>query len=352
MRKELYKLDCNGKVREWTCWTEDSNLIIRFGLLNGSKVFERYTLASPQEAEVQAERRCTKQMKRRGYIETIPTSKPFGPMLAHTFQDHNHHMPDKVIFQPKFDGFRCIGSKVKMTTRTNVELPAFPHIQYALSFLPEDILLDGELYVHESRFQRIMKSRRSIASQDSLFIQYHVYDCVEENLSYNDRRILISEVIIEMMDEYEKKPFVAGGFPIPFPIQSVRSVYGDKSETQKYHDLWKGENYEGVMIRNPDATYDIDTRSYALQKYKMADKDYFKIVDVIASPKRKNEGVLVCKTTKGVTFKCTIAGTKVMKEQALRNPLFFVGKFMLIEYRGISEEGKPTHAVGIELINP
>ncbi len=165
-------------------------------------------LSSPQEAEEAARRRITKQISRRGYTEHLPTSRILRPMLAHRFQDHASKLPEKVIMQPKLEGYRCLGSKNSMLTRTNSPLPAFPQIAHCLSFLPDDIILDGEIYNHGTRFQTIMKSRRDMHSEDSLAMEYHVYDCVEPSMPYSSRRVLISEVVLEMMDQYEKSPFL------------------------------------------------------------------------------------------------------------------------------------------------
>lgn len=341
----LYKLDAANKVREWCCWTEDNTLIIRFGLLNGQKVFERTELSSPQRAEEEAKRCIRKQQERKGYTSHIPTSRELRPMLAHRFQEHSSKLPELVIIQPKLNGYRCLGTKFRMETRTTLSLPSFPQVQHCLNMLPEDIILDGELYNHNTRFQSIMKSRTSIPTKDSLFTEYHVFDCVED-MPYIKRRVLLSEVIMELMDKYQKNPFIAYDQPIPFPLQTVPSTSAKVTDAAKYLDKYLSERYEGIMLRDPQAHYEIDVRSYSLQKYKLRESDYFKIVDIIPAPRRSKEGLMVCIMPNGVTFKSAIKGSQVQREMALRYPMNYIGKFAFVEYAEISVDGKPIQGVG------
>jgi len=352
----LYKLDSNNKVREWTCWTEEDPtnrgkflVIIRHGLMIGSQVFEKQLLDTEEQAKTEASRRIRKQKERKGYTDYVPTERPLKPMLAQTYQDHVGKMPETVIFQPKLDGYRCLGAKARMETRTSVPLPAFPHIQHALSFLPEDVILDGELYNHNSRFQQIMKSKTGMHSLDSFMIEYHVFDCVEPALSFSDRRVSLAETVLDLMAKYEQTPFYVRGQVIPFPIMPVKTFAGKLSETENYYNKFINEKYEGVMLRDPSAKYELDHRSYGLLKYKKRDSDYFKIIDVIPGKRRKDEGVLVCKTAKGISFNCTFAATAAQKSMIINKPELVIGRFIRVEYLGWTDDHKPRNAQGIEL---
>lgn len=345
----LYKLDCNNNVREWVCWNEDNILHIRYGLLNGKKVFERQVLPSPEDAEEQVRRRTEKQLNRKGYHKTIPKSRTLMPMLAHRYQKHADKLPEKVLIQPKLNGYRCLGSKTKMQSRTNTKLPAFPHIQHCLSLMSEDFILDGELYNHGSRFQSIMKSRTHLATEDSLMIEYHVFDCVED-LPYHQRRVIVSELMIELQDRYEKKPYIAYQRPVPFPILPVPTTLINVSEIETYHTKYEADGYEGIMIRNPDAHYEIDTRSYNLLKYKKREQEFYKIVDVIPGPRRKEHAVFVCELPNKRTFNCTPKADAYTKVLYLKTPALVLGKFAKVEFQGETDDGLPSHAVAIEVL--
>lgn len=355
MRTTLYKLDCNNNVREWTIWIEEHPtksgwlLVIRYGLLNGQKVFEKYDHDVKETAETDVKRRIRKQLERKGYHTEIPTKRTLKPMLAHTFQDHRDKMPETIIYQPKLDGYRCLGMQNKMVTRTNVPLPAFPHIQHTLSLLPEDIILDGELYNHNSRFQTIMKSRCGFPSTDSFMVEYHVFDCVEPTLPYKTRRVMLADLMIELMDKYEQRPYWLNGQILPFPLITTPTYAGKLTEVENYYNKFIADNYEGVMLRDPDSHYEIDQRSYSLLKYKKRDQDYFKIVDVVAGNKRKTEGVLVCIDSKGMSFNCTFAASVDQKRYIFSNPTSVIGRFILVEYLGLTDSGKPRNAQGLRL---
>ncbi len=353
----LYKLDSNNQVREWSCWTEEDPtnrgkflVLIRHGLMIGQQAFAKYLFDTEELAEIEAKRRIRKQIQRRGYTDYIPTSRPLKPMLAQTFQDHRDKMTENVIFQPKLDGYRCLGAKSKMVTRTSAPLPAFPHIQYALSFLPEDMILDGELYVHTMNFQRIMKSRTIVPTQDSFLIEYHVFDCVEPALSFSERRVVIADMLVEIMAKYEEKPYYLQGQVIPFPILPVKTFAGKLSETENYYNKFVADNYEGVMIRDPQAKYELDHRSYGLLKYKKRDSDYFKIIDVIPGKRNKAEGVFVCKTVNGISFNCTFAAPASQKSLIFAKPHLVIGRFVRVEFFGWTDDHKPRNAQGIEIV--
>lgn len=357
MKTTLYKLDSNNQVREWSCWAEeDPNnrgkflVIIRYGLMIGQQIFEKYQFDTEELANTESKRRIRKQIQRKGYTDHIPTSRPLRPMLAHTYQDHYGKMPETVVFQPKLDGYRCLGSKTRMETRTAVMLPAFPHIQYTLSLLPEDTILDGELYMHNMRFQQIMKSRTHTPIMDFHAIEYHVFDCVEPSLTFSERRVTLAETIMDLMAAYDKKPYFVNGQLVPFPILPVKTFVGKLSETENYFNKFISEQYEGVMLRDPNSHYELDCRSYGLLKYKKREFDYFKIVDVIPGKRSKSEGVLVCKTDKGITFNCTFATTAAQKSLILAKPNLVLGRFIKVEYLGWTDDNKPRNAQGVELI--
>lgn len=345
-------MDSRGEIREWAIWSENETVFIRHGLLNRSttKVFERILCESSTDADNQAIRRYNKQRDRKGYTEAIPTCKPFLPMLAQRVQEHMDKIPENVIYQPKLDGYRCLGANSFMKTRTNSPLPSFPHIQKALSYLPDEIVLDGELYQHGSRFQHIMKSRSDLRTADSIAIEYHAFDIVDENLPFKSRRIRLAEVMLDVMDAYEKDPYICQGRPLAFPIHCVQTSAGKFHELENYHTKYKAEGYEGVMVRLPDSVYEIDVRSYGLFKYKKVDQDWYSIFGVEPGPKDKTMGVLVCQTRSGMLFRVNLKGSDTQKKNMLRYPHTVVGKRAMIEYLGLTENGIPRNAVATQII--
>src|SRR5215213_9747513 len=84
----------------------------------------------------------------------LPVMPPVQPMLAKSVKgipDPARH--DGLIFEPKWDGFRCIvfrdGDEVELTSRNTKPLTRyFPELVEAIKRqLPERIVLDGEVFV-------------------------------------------------------------------------------------------------------------------------------------------------------------------------------------------------------------
>lgn len=348
----VYKMDSRGEIREWAIWTENNTIIIRHGVLNkrSSLVFDKVECESESDADIKAERRLTKQIERKGYTIAIPKSKPFRPMLCQRLQENMDKLPENVIYQPKLDGYRALGMNGNLVTRTNSPLPAFTHIRHTLSMLPDDIVLDGELYCHTSRFQQIMKSRSILPTADSYMIEYHTFDIVDENVTFNNRRMLLAEIIINLMDEYSKNPFVLHNKPLPFPIIPVKTTAGKSHELANYQAKFKAEGYEGTIVRLPEAKYEIDVRSYGLYKYKEVDSDMYVIKGVEPGPKDKRMGVLVCENKKGVLFRVNLKGSDTEKINMLKFPHVFINKIAIVEYFGLTDNGLPRNAVAVRVL--
>jgi ATP-dependent DNA ligase len=349
-RITLYKLDSTGKVREWTGWVEDKTLHFKHGILNGNLIFENYPYSSKAEAEEHLRRRSDKQQDRRGYTRHIPDQVPFRPMLAKRFQEFGQDLPEQIIHQPKLDGYRCLGSYKDMRTRTNTKLPAFPHIQKALSKLPPEIVLDGELYIHGEHFQKIMKSRTNAFTLDSLEMEYHVFDLVDTQAPFVERNVIAIEEVSALLKHWQTDPLVLGRNALPFPIRIVPSSLGSRASAKEYREVYEKKGYEGVMLRDPHSKYELNYRSPGLIKYKTLDRDIYKIVDVIPGPKKPQLGLFVCELSNGVRFEVTPKMTEQEKRNLLKYPQAYIGFALEVEYTGFTQDNKPKNAVGVKVI--
>ncbi|WP_433504792.1 RNA ligase family protein [Pseudonocardia halophobica] len=102
-----------------------------------------------------------------------PVPYPFRPMIAVTAAE----LPvgEKWIYEPKFDGFRCLahasGGKVRLQSRQLRPLTTyFPEITAAVAELGENVVLDGELVAwHEGRldFTAMQQRIHPLASRAS-----------------------------------------------------------------------------------------------------------------------------------------------------------------------------------------
>lgn len=177
------------------------------------------------------------------------------PMLARPFKERLIKWPGYV--QPKLNGLRCLYHFNSRTMESRDEhmwnYCVLPHIHDALHLISDDlqwalgeaVALDGEIYCHGLSLQQI-NSRGSVnrvephANYEKL--EFHVFDIVVD-LPMKDRVDLLSAVEILI--------------PSNFPIKIVPTHYCDRQQTfdELYLLYHVQQNYEGVMWRDPDASY-------------------------------------------------------------------------------------------------
>lgn len=115
------------------------------------------------------------------------------PLLAHIYEPKRMSFP--AWSQPKFNGVRALSQGGNFQSRD--ELPfsdgIFTHIARSLLEIADPtIVFDGELYVHGWPLQRIMSAVtpvRQHPTEDTLKIEYHIFDIVDFTLSFEERFI-------------------------------------------------------------------------------------------------------------------------------------------------------------------
>lgn len=342
----LYKLDAGRRVREWCIWQEDRNRVstvhIRHGLLNGEKQFEKLDYASPGEAKTELDRRIHLMRDRRGYTEHIPVDRPYRPMLAQVYHPEKTRLPEQVMIQPKLNGERCLGAHKWMMSRKATFFRSAPHIQEALSVLPPDIVLDGEIYVHGESVQKI-HSWASIDREhdNSHKLEYHVFDIVDEALPFHTRTKQV-QMYVQMVTA----AYTRGKCPVKF----VDTLHLPSSDVDLAYKTFLSEGYEGAMIRFMESFYELNVRSFGLYKYKPKQQKWFKIVDVIPGTGRARlHGIARCITDDGKFFKCSLSMPDYVKIQFLNQKSMYIGKSLLVEFIDYSDDGIPTHLSGKDL---
>ena len=244
-------------------------------------------------------------------------------MLAKDFNKDGSKMNFPVLVQPKLDGMRMIydsrtnkaisrnGKGDKTQSQTKI-LAALKSANW------HGATLDGELYKHGFNFQQVM---RGVATQS---VEYHVYDIVSEK-PFKQR-------YAELKSWYDAAPSSLKTLVKLVPTYNANSL----SDITRYQDKFLSEKFEGAMVRNPDSPY-VHGRTVYLQKFKKFDDDEFKVVGY--KPHAAGGVVFECITKSGKTFHA--APSAALKAQTSSNPGKFVGKFLTIQYFGLSESGIP-----------
>ncbi len=366
----LYKKTSTGAIQQWNIMVREpypSNAVIETthgqvgtdkpqttfdNIKEGKNPGKANATTALEQACKEAESKWLKQ-KKKGYVESYDDAVAgkidkiikggVNPMLAHKFADHGHKIKFPCFGQPKLDGIRCIavidGGVCTLWTRTRKQIHSLPHIVADLetNYFGEYMVLDGELYNHEfkDRFDKIVSAvRKDEPSELSAQVQYHIYDTVEDHVTFEMRNYWLKNHVTQTNS-----------------IILVDTFDVQKADVSYQMSLHIGAGYEGLMLRNSDSLYK-GKRSYDLQKVKTFDDGEFLIIGI-----NEGRGVLagkvgsfICKTDDGTEFQAKMKGDHDMLKAYFENHSLWQGKMLTVQYQGMtSTNDVPRFPVGITL---
>jgi DNA ligase-1 len=273
-------------------------------------------------------------------------------MLAHVYEDHLKKVTWPAYGQPKLDGFRCIaivkGGKCKLYSRTQKEWTTLPHLVQQVENLAagngiEDMILDGELYNHEFKydFNRIASIvKRNDVHPDHELVQYHIYDLPsEDQLNFAGRQFALGELFNGMSEFLTRN------------LKLVETEYLDnEASMQDQMGRFLEQGYEGLMYRNAESFYE-GKRSHGLLKVKTFQDAEFKIVGVEegAGKLQGRAGAFVCVTPRGQKFNVKMVGALDTLSDYLHNYFKYDGKMLTVKYQNLTPDGLPRFPVGIRV---
>lgn len=269
------------------------------------------------------------------------------PMLARTKGPKFNHYP--CYLQPKLNGIRCLA---QVNEETNIlqsrdeiiwSFNMLKHIRAELLQIPPQILqgriLDGELYHHGWRLQRINSAvavRRTQPTSDTDKIEYHVFDVVDPKTPFEPRWIDLYKYLQFREFKYIK------------PVHTI-CVLDEPSATRAFH-YYTSKGYEGVMLRTNEpyifgiTPHGTEKRSSTLWKYKSWQDGEYPCIAVTQGEGKADIGIgaLVLQAPNGTTFK---VGTGFSDEERIAyhtNPP--IGKLIKIRYLELTADGVPFNA--------
>jgi ATP-dependent DNA ligase len=353
-KTELFKLDARGQIRIWIIWVEhrtrDSLVHVRHGV-NGSTLVTDNTPFSTYNHEAAAQdfmrSKINYMRDRRGYTETIPVSRPFRPMLLQRYKDRKESLPPHVYIQPKLNGIRCLASKHWLKTRTNDNIGSCQHILDDLQDLPDDVVLDGELYNHYLPLQRISGAVRNYnTTTDSATLSLWVFDIIEESQTFSERTETLGEL-------FTSSPFephlLSKGASLVGGIHLLNTLYLHTNEIESHHQYYLQNGYEGSVIRNPYSHYQLNTRVPGVLKYKPIQTMNVKIIDILPCVRAPLQGKFLLQNPKGGTFTCSYKAPHIIRERVLKNKSVYIGKLVKVEYEDYSNDDKPLKPIGVQI---
>ena len=350
----LYYRDTANRIRSWQVEVEGNSYRVISGLVDGKKVISKWKAAkaknvgkknattAEEQAHAEAKALYVKARKQ-GCAETVEAiTQPYlQPMLAYKMKDFKKGLPfgkKKFWIQPKFDGFRCIGTPERLHSRTGETFINCQHIESAIhSFIQNNSnivkALDGELYNHEYRdnFNKLSSLLRleevTWLEKEEIQnkIQYHVYDFmpVDPEMTYEQRLNFLTNLM-----------------PKTQSLQLAKTV---EISSQNEADYWKQafieQGYEGAIIRSNDPYQ--NKRSKSVVKYKRLEDAEFEIDEIIEG-KGNWSGMaksVVLKLPNGKKTRSGMRGDEEFCRKILQEANFWIGKKATVEFDGYTPDG-------------
>lgn len=346
----LYKKDNKGNIRVLNYWTEKHFFKQSSGLLNGQliqnekecrgKNIGKTNETSPeQQALLEMESKIREKLQE-DYFRTVEEAQKnvvILPMLAKNFQDEVHKIDwNNCYIQPKLDGQRCLAmctkeGSVTLISRDGIDIQkthgSMQHIINDLTTIKEDVILDGELYIHsiKDNFQDVMKAIKKYREGISEKVEYHVYDMISDK-PFRLRNI---DKYIKNLSTCKKVPTLKIINKFDLEIRHIGNLAG---------------GYEGSIIRWGEEGYKMNNRSSNLLKYKnFQDSDYL-ITDVVPADNRPDWGMVVCKCG-DKTFPATPQMSHEERKNILLNKADYIGQTAVIKHFGFTDAGLPRFPI-------
>jgi DNA ligase-1 len=258
------------------------------------------------------------------------------PMLAMEFKNIAKY---PIWIQPKLDGVRCLiylkSGNIVFQSRQNTIYEPFihllPELKVLLSLMPENTILDGELYTHGLGFEKItsMVRRSKTRHPDLDKLKYCLYDFK------SDKDVLYKERMETLFKAYSQYNFVC--------VNLIETKVAKNAEdVELLHDYYTKQGYEGIMLRN-NAIYK-EGRTKDLLKYKKFFDAEFKVV----GHHEGNGGIPIFDCQVGdKTFGVAMKGDTSSRKERMDHVTDYYGKMLTVKYQELSLDGIPRFPVGI-----
>ena len=238
------------------------------------------------------------------------------PMLANKWEERQKYITEPFYVQPKLDGVRLLVSKDGCFSRTGKPVQGVEHLAKGLG---DGEYLDGECYAPNKTFEEIT----SMFKMNPKSLEFHIFDYFnlnEPNLTFEERmkRVTIDTFLVK-----------------------------NKTDVQRYHDMFVRDGHEGIMIREASSTYEVGKRSNYLLKYKAFQTEEYPIVDVKEGTGReKGTAIWVCRTGEQ-HFSVRPEGTLEVRKKFLEEKEKYIGKQLTVRFQNLTTLGVPRFPVGV-----
>lgn len=338
----LYYLGANKAIYEWTIEVDDNVLVIRHGQRNGAKVttyeeVDRGKGGRSLYGQVASRLRSrVNTQKLKGYKDTVEEAMQGRtnaldlpkPMLAQPWNKVKNVDLSECFVQYKYDGNRCLivrrGDEVLAYSRKGKLIPSIGHILKDID-IPEDVVIDGELYAHGVPLPTI-RSWISREQPNTTKLHYHAYDAILP-LEYKHRLKFLEQC----------------NFGDTVSIAPTRLFRACESSLSSLMNNSREAGYEGLILRAPGTGYEVGKRSKSLIKVKSFLDAEFLVTDIYLSD--KGMPMATCDIDEHQSFDVVLPGTHEEKFMQYRNKEHHIGNILTVEFSQWTPDGIPFHAV-------
>ena len=367
----LYKLKDNGKFYIWKIELKNIDekpySLVSHGQKDGKMVEHLKEIIPKANRNVEeqfnliANRKWNDKIEKEGYSVSeasqisAPKDKLIRPMLAQTFDKSKYQgnkRCKKIEFpcwgQPKFDGLRCLMYKkednIVMESRKGTEFYNFDSLknEFIKTLCKEtNCVFDGELYSNTMTFEKLnglirLKKPNEQQQEDINTIEFYIYDIIiKDNLeaTFNDRNNYLK--LLSKKYDYNLIKFC--------PSVVIKTL----NDVDKVHDKYVQNDFEGLILRNQTGKYEINKRSYDLQKYKKFMDEEFKIIDFTEGEgDEKGLIIFICETPDKKEFSVRPRGTREEREKMFLEGDYLIGQKLTVIFQEYSSDNIPRFPVG------
>ncbi len=379
MDETLYKvsyLDApDGKVQVWRIRTVptttggyghgyDWEVIAEAGQQGGKMRETSHGVFADKDAAEDKARSKMKEKTDNGYQSSLSDAQNnpiFLPMLAFSTKNKDGSVKEEVLnglnfpvmVQRKFDGLRGIATvnpdgSIKFVSRKNneytVPIPQIRKEIASMKNLPDDIILDGELYAEPSDLdfnvangliRTHAKSMTPEKEDQQKHIKYRIYDFFDPDnpdLTYKERYAMLGKWITP---------------PMTSLVLTKNYVADNTQEIKDLATRFVKEGYEGGIVRQ-DMPYQVDKRNKALLKVKFFIDEEFQIVDWTDGDTPSSKGLVkwVVMTPEGKTFNVSMNAPHDIQREYFQNGEKYIGSDLTVEFERYSKDGIPMKPRG------
>ncbi len=206
----------------------------------------------------------------------LPVMPPVLPMLAKSHKDvpdpakHPHDQHPGLLFEPKWDGFRCLvfkdGDEVELASRNTKPLTRyFPDVVAALrEQLPERVVLDGEIIVAidgRLEFERLQDRVHPADSRVRMLAEATPASYVAFDLLAHDDEDLMSRPLAVRRELLEQALA-----DVTDPLH-VTAATPDREVALRWFEQFEGAGLDGVIAKPLAAAYKPNVRAMVKIKH-------------------------------------------------------------------------------------